>query len=126
MNKSLLVGIWKYLLPVPRSVWQGQVAKSARHASEGGLAFMSEDHHRVRDFVVVELPRFARPLSAALIAERVNLPLDRVTGILTDLEKHMTFLYRNPQGEVTWAYPVTVDHTPHRVTFSSGEQIYAA
>jgi len=38
----------------------------------------------------------------------------------------MTYLYRNARGEVTWAYPVTVDHTPHRVTFSSGEQIYAA
>jgi len=126
MNKSLLMGLWKYLLPVPRPLWQGQVAQSARHASEGGLAFMNEDHHRVRDFVVVELPRDARPLSAALIAERLNLPVDRVIAILTDLEKRMTFLYRNPQGEVTWAYPVTVEQTPHRVTFSSGEQIYAA
>ena len=106
--------------------WQGQVAQGARHTREHGLAFMSEDHHRVRDFVVVELPRIASPLSAALIAERLNLPVERVTGILDDLEKHMTFLYRNPQGEVTWAYPVTVEHTPHRVTFSSGEQIYAA
>jgi hypothetical protein len=126
MNKSLLVGLWKYLLPVPRSIWQGQVAQNAAHAREHGLAFMSEDHHRVRDFVVVELPRTAFPLSATLIAERLNIPINRVTEILTDLERHMTFLYRNPQGEVTWAYPVTVDHTPHRVTFSSGEQIYAA
>jgi hypothetical protein len=38
----------------------------------------------------------------------------------------MTFLFRNEQGSVTWAYPVTVDQTPHRVTFSSGEQVYAA
>ena len=126
MNKSLLVGVWKYLLPVPRSVWQGQVAQSARHASEGGLAFMTEEHHQVRDFVVIELPRITRPLSATLIAERLNLPIEQVTTILADLERHMTFLYRNPQGDVTWAYPVTVDHTPHRVTFSSGEQIYAA
>jgi len=126
MNKSLLVGLWKYLLPVPRILWQGQVAQSTRQASEHGLDFMSEDHHRVRDFVVVELPRTARPLSASLIAERLSLPVDKVMGILDDLEKHMTFLYRNPQGEVTWAYPVTVDHTPHRVTFGSGEQIYAA
>jgi hypothetical protein len=126
MNKSLLLGLRKYLIPVPRPIWQRQVAQGVRNTRDHGLAFMSEDHHRVRDFVVVELPRFARPLSAALIAERLNLPVDQVTGILTDLEKHMTFLYRNPQGEVTWAYPVTVDHTPHRVTFSSGEQIYAA
>ena len=38
----------------------------------------------------------------------------------------MTFLFRNPAGDVTWAYPVTVDQTPHQVTFSSGEKLYAA
>ena len=126
MNKSLLIGLWKYLIPVPRPIWQGQVAQGARNTREHGLEFMSEDHHRVREFVVVELPRIASPLSAVLIAERLNISIARVAGILDDLEKHMTFLYRNPQGEVTWAYPVTVDYTPHRITFSSGEQIYAA
>ena len=38
----------------------------------------------------------------------------------------MTFLFRNPLGEVTWAYPVTVDTTPHPITFSSGEKLYGA
>ena len=46
--------------------------------------------------------------------------------ILDELEKNMTFLFRNPDGEVTWADPVTVDQTPHHVSFSSGEQVYAA
>ena len=27
---------------------------------------------------------------------------------------------------VTWAYPVTTDQTPHHVTFSSGEEVHAA
>ena len=38
----------------------------------------------------------------------------------------MTFLFRNSQGAVTWAYPVTVEPTPHRVAFSTGEEVYAA
>jgi hypothetical protein len=126
MNKSLRLGLWKYMVPVPRSIWQGQVTRDAHLTKEHGLAFMSEDHHRVRDFVVVELPRMAKPLSAIYIGEQLKISAERVTVILDELEKHMTFLYRNPQGEVTWAYPITVDHTPHRVTFSSGEQIYAA
>jgi hypothetical protein len=126
MNKSLLVGLWKHILAVPRHLWQGQVAKSAQQTGEHGLAFMSDDHHRVRDFAVVELPRAARPLSAAFISERLSLPVEQVTRILDDLEQHLTFVYRNPQSEVAWAYPVTADRTPHRVTFSSGEQIYAA
>ncbi len=90
------------------------------------LDFMSEDHHRVRNFVVAELPRAGIALPPAVIASRLDLPLEQVAHILDDLEKHLVFLFRNPQGEVAWAYPVTVDPTPHRVTFSSGEKIYAA
>ncbi len=126
MNKPLRLGIWKFLLSVPRSIWQRQVRRDSGGAIEHGLAFMSDDHHRVRDFAVIDLPRHARPLSAVYIAEQLKLSVDRVTEILDDLEKHLTFLYRNPQGEVAWAYPVTVEKTPHRVTFSSGEKIYAA
>jgi hypothetical protein len=49
-----------------------------------------------------------------------------VNAILDELEKHMTFLFRDEQGAVAWAYPVTVDRTPHHVTFDTGEQVYAA
>jgi hypothetical protein len=49
-----------------------------------------------------------------------------VVSILDDLEARMTFLFRGERGVVTWAYPVTVDQTPHRVTFGTGERIYAA
>ena len=126
MNKPLWLGMWKTFFPVPRPIWQKQILQNARQTSEHGLAFMSDDHHRVRNFVVVELPRAACPLSPASIAADLGLTIERVTDILADLEQHLTFLYRNPEGEVTWAYPVTVERTPHRVSFSSGEQIYAA
>jgi len=49
-----------------------------------------------------------------------------VNTILEDLERHMTFLFRNDDGAVIWAYPVTVDRTPHHVKLSTGEQVYAA
>jgi hypothetical protein len=87
---------------------------------------MSEDHHRVRDFAVRELPRVGQPLSPAYIAQELDLPLARAIAILDELEKNMTFLFRCDGESVTWAYPVTVDRTPHRVRFSSGEQVYAA
>jgi len=35
-------------------------------------------------------------------------------------------LVRNSKGEVIWAYPVTVEKTPHRITFNTGERLYAA
>ncbi len=125
MNKSLLLGFYKHLVRVPRSVWHRQVNRSAQDGRTR-LAALTPDHHKVRDFVVLDLPRRGAPLAPEYIAECVGLPLDRTIEILGDLEKGMTFLFRNPAGHVTWAYPVTVDPTPHRITFSTGEQVYAA
>ncbi len=90
------------------------------------LEFMSQDHHRVRYFVVEEMPRIAVPLSAALIAERLDLPGERVKVILEELERNLFFLVRNPEGEVSWAFPVTTEPTPHHMTFSTGERLYGA
>ncbi|MCG3212668.1 MAG: hypothetical protein FOGNACKC_06343 [Anaerolineae bacterium] len=125
MNNSLLLGVGRYLIPVPRLIWQRQITKSGQGA-RAGLAFMTADHHRVRDFAVRELPRLGKPLSPELIAESLALLHQQVTLILDELEQHMTFIFRNTQGLVVWAYPVTIDCTPHRVTFSTGEQVNAA
>ena len=125
MNKRLLLGLGRMLLPIPRSIWQRQVTKGER-GGHSSLGFMTEEHHRVRDFAVMELPRAGAPLAPELIAERLPLPVERVNVILDELEKHMTFIFRNEQGAVAWAYPVTVDRTPHRIKFSTGEQVYAA
>ena len=120
-EEKLLLGLWRFMLPVPRAIWQTQIK-----GDDAQLDFMSADHHRVRNYCVVELPRAGKPLAPAHIAGTLDLPPERVVSILDELERHMTFVYRNPQGAVTWAYPVTVDVTPHRVTFDSGEQVYAA
>ena len=87
---------------------------------------MSEAHHLVRYFVVREMPRIGRPIEPALISEELKLPPDRVNTILDDLEQNLFFLFRNEQGAVAWAYPVTVEETPHHLTFDTGEQLYAA
>ena len=46
--------------------------------------------------------------------------------IVADLEKNLFFLVRNQAGDVSWAFPVTSDATPHRLTFSTGEHTFAA
>ena len=125
MKNSILLGLGPLMVPIPGALWQKRVSSSARHL-QASLGFMSPEHHAVRDCVVAELPRVSEALSPELVAEQVRLPLARVNGILEDLEKHMTFLFRNEQGAVAWAYPVTVDQTPHAVTFSTGESIFAA
>jgi hypothetical protein len=125
---NLLLGFWRAMIPLPSMVWQGQISKEAQKI-EAALGFMSPEHRRVHHFVVRELPRVGgvgEPLAPESIAQRLNLPVVRVNAILDELEKHMTFLFRDEQGAVAWAYPVTVDRTPHHVTFDTGEQVYAA
>jgi hypothetical protein len=125
MNKSLLLGLGRFLLRIPRPIWQQEVVRSAL-ASEKSLLFMTADHRKVRDFVVREMPRIARPIPPERIAQELSMQLTKVVSILDELEKKLTFLYRDGTGAVIWAYPVTVEPTPHRISFSSGEQIYAA
>jgi hypothetical protein len=125
MNQTLLLGLWRAMIPVPGLVWKDQIKKAAQDTAQS-LGFMSEEHHQVRDFVVREIPRIGKPLSPALIARELGLAPDRVQEILDELERNMRFLYRGDGQNVTWAYPVTVDRTPHHVTFSTGEQSYAA
>ncbi len=119
---KLLLGMGRHLVPIPRPVWQRQVAQNGR-GSRAALSFMTADHHRVRDLAVVELARAGAPLPPEFFAARLDLPLARVQTILDELERHLTFLFRNAAGAVTWAYPVTVEPTPHRITFSTASRM---
>jgi len=113
------------MIPIPRFLWRRGVARNVP-AIEARLAFMSEDHHRVRDFVVRELPRVGEPLAPEVIARELSLPATRTQEILDDLETRLIFLFRNDEGAVAWAYPVTTDPTPHHAAFSTGERLDAA
>ncbi len=124
MKQRILLGIRRYVIPIPRVVWQPLMRASGRRAG-ASLGFMSKDHHRVRDFAVLELPRSGAPLSPTTIAEALDLSLARVRCILDELEQHLTFLFRSDGEQVTWAYPVTLGETPHHARFSSGEEAYS-
>jgi hypothetical protein len=125
MDETILIGRGRQITRIPRAVWEAHLSEIPNHAGER-LAFMSEEHHRVRYFAVEELPRVGKPLEPEYISQKLGLPIERVVSILDDLEKHLTFLVRNNAGAVSWAYPVTVDRTPHEVTLRSGERLYGA
>lgn len=125
MPDRLMLGLWKFVVNLPPSLWEKQIRKAARKMiREKG--FMTDDHVRVHHFAVREMALVCEPLSPERIGEGCGLPVKRVTAILDDLEKHMTFLWRDTRGRVIWAYPVTVEQTPHRITFDSGETLWAA
>lgn len=112
------------MLPVPSFLWRRAVAADGRKM-QARLRFMSEDHHRVRDFAVRELIRTGAPVSTPGIAEALGLPLSTATQLIEDLERHLTFVYRTRPDAVTWAYPVTCEDTGHRAHFSTGEDAFS-
>lgn len=125
MSESVLLGHGREVVRVPYHAWKDHMAH-AQHRSHDFLSFMTPEHHQVRYFVVRELPRHGRPIEPDHIARQLSLPLARVLAILEELEKKLVFLVRNEGGAVSWAFPVTADQTPHHLTFSSGEMLYAA
>ncbi len=125
MGNHVLFGRDRQIHSLSRETWESEVAR-APEACDDRLGFMGTDHHRVRYFVVGELARRNRPLSIDTISESLRLVPEIVTGIVTELERNLFFLVRNEDGEVSWAYPVTVDRTPHRLAFSTGERLYGA
>jgi hypothetical protein len=124
MRDSILLGLGRWMIPIPGMVWRRVVRANASQIA-GTLRFMTPDHHRLRDFAVDRLFRAGVPLPADEIARSLNLSPRRVGEILDDLERHLTFLFRSSGPEVTWAYPVTVDETPHRAIASTGEEAYS-
>ena len=126
MQDRILIGRQEKIISIPDEMWRHHLAQAQQHGSSR-LSFMTEDHRRIRNFVVSELPRNGgKPLRVETIAGRLSIAFDRVVEILTELQKRLFFLVLNEVGEVSWAFPVTTDRTPHRLRFSSGERIFAA
>ena len=126
MKDIILIGRHETITEIPAEKWRQHLAQAGQH-SAAMLSFMTDNHHRVRNFVVRELPRnHGKPLSPEDITQNLHLPLDLVSTILDDLQKHLFFLVRNQHGEVSWAFPVTSDSRSHSLSFSSGEHVFAA
>lgn len=125
MNEMILLGRGDRIIEIPQREWMKHLDLVPEH-SQRRLAFMSEAHHRIRAFVVRELPRQGRALEPAYISKATGVSPDLTAEILEELERGLFFLVRNQDGDVSWAFPVTAEPTPHRVNFDAGETIYAA
>ncbi len=125
MKNSILLGLGRYMIPIPRLIWPRLIARTAQKETARLASVRSEEHRLVHNFVVREMPRVGEALSPEFIGQQLNMPVDRVNAILDELEKKL-IVFRYEQGAVVWAYPSTADKTPHYLTFSTGEQGYAA
>jgi hypothetical protein len=125
MEEKVLLGRSQQILEIPQATWKEQLTQIPQH-SQTRLGFMTDPHQRVRYFVVKELADKQKPVEPEDISKALVMPPAQVTSILEELEQKLFFLVRNEQGAVSWAYPVTVEATPHRLIFSTGEQLYGA
>ena len=125
MKTNSLLGLGRFMIPVPAIIGQRTLLGKARKERVRLASIRSKEHHLVHDFVTREIPRVGEPISPELIGQQLKMPVDRVNAILDELEKKL-ILYREGQEAVVWSYSVTAAKTPHRVTFSTGEQGYAA
>jgi len=123
--RRVLLGFKRHMVPIPWALFTRLVRQKLGKTAKafGGL---DEDHRRVHHFVVKNLPGLAKPMPPDFIAERLGLSISQIVRILDELERRLIFLFRPGGREVVWAYPVTVEPTPHRVAFSSGEKLWAA
>jgi hypothetical protein len=125
VRETILLGQGRRITEISRKKWEEDLSHVPEH-SKTRLSFMSAEHHKVRYFVVNELPRAGKPIHPETISQSLKLPLAQVNTILDDLEKNLFFLVKNSRGAVSWAYPVTVEKTPHELVFSTGERLYGS
>ncbi len=125
MEEIILLGQGQNVLEIPQTRWKQHLAQVPQH-SQSRLNFMTEAHHQVRYFVVKELASTQKPMEPGFISEKLKMPLEQVNSILDELQAKLFFLVRNERGAVAWAYPVTVEPTPHKLHFASGERLYGA
>jgi hypothetical protein len=125
MKENVLMGKSRKFIEIPSEVWEQHIAQAPQDCAKI-LSFMTEEHHLIRYFLVRELPRIGKPIPPELISEEFKISFSKTVKILDDLERNLFFLVRNERGEVSWAFPVTADETPHQLSFSTGERLNAA
>lgn len=114
-----------YLLPIPRFVARRAIASEAARMA-ATIAFMTPEHHAVRNFAVTEIAATGAPVSIRAIADALTLPEEKVRAIVDELESRMVFLWCGDRQAVSWAYPVTSDKTPHRIEYADAKPTYGA
>jgi hypothetical protein len=113
------------MIPAPVFILNREIEKMAK-IMKVRMNKLPEEKRRIHHYVVRELPNAGQPISLEFIAQGLKMPVERVSILVDEMEKDKSFFYRYHSEGINWAYPVTVDNTPHHVTFSTGEQVNAA
>ena len=125
LKKKAFMGIWRFMIPLPQVLIKKDIGKMAAAICRK-TADVSEEERKVHRFVVTTMTETSEPVASEYIAEKLDMPLDRVRDIVDKLEKKKVFFYRYNSKAINWAYPVTAEDRVHKMTFDTGEQFNAA
>ena len=124
-KRKVFIGIGRFMLPLPLALIKKAIRDMADAICETTVD-VSEEERSLHRFVVKTMTETNEPVAAEYIADKLDMPLDRVKDIVDKLEEMKVFFYRyNSQG-INWAYPVTAENVVHKMAFSTGEQCNAA
>ena len=124
MFERMLLGVGRRMIPVPEWLFGPMVNRDANKLAKRPA--LEPDQRRVQHFAVREIPRRREPIAPEVFAAELELSLDEVRQILDELERRMTYLWRRDGENVSWAYPVTAEETPHQVRIDGGAAFSAA
>lgn len=125
MSKTVLLGRDQKIIEIPETAWKQDLEQVPQHI-QPRLSFMTDVQHQIRYFVVKQMAKIQKPIPPEFISDELKIGLEHVKSILEELERNLFFLVKNEHGEVVWAYPITVETTPHKIKFKSGERLFGA
>jgi hypothetical protein len=125
MKRKMFMGIWRFMLPIPRSISEKGVKRGVSGAKTKA-DLLSKEERKVHHFIVKQMAVADEPIATEFIGEKLNIPLNRVKDIVEKLEAMKTFCYRDDSQGINWAYPLSFENTGHKMTVSTGEQFFAA
>jgi hypothetical protein len=83
-NKAL-IGIWRFMIPLPQALIKRGIGTTA-DAICRKTADVSREERKVHRFVVTTMTETNEPVTPEHIAEKLDMPLDRVRQIVDKLE----------------------------------------
>jgi len=125
VKHKLYMGYQGLMLPIP-PVLSEKGARKGEKGARVNAAALTDLERQVHHFIVLEMVNAREPLTAKMIADEMEIPLDQVFAIVDKLENLKTFIYRSDGNGIDWAYPLSQNNTGFRMTSSSGEKFFAA
>lgn len=125
LKHKMHMGIGRFMIPVPKLLSARGLKKGVSGAKAKSDP-LSEEERKIHHFIVKKMAITQKHITADLVGEALDVPVNRVEKIIDKLEAMKTFLYRSDGKGIDWAYPISLENTGHEITVSTGERFFAA